>query len=96
MNVFIDIAIITFFYWCWDFFQCIIFVDLFSRYNKKITNLALGLVCFIPPLVFTVFYPRGFILALQYAAIFAVIIFVYTPAFLSRRQILRCIIQISM
>ena len=84
LNAFIHIAIITSFIGVGISLMHYI-RDLFSRYNKKITNLALGLVCFIPPLVFTVFYPRGFILALQYAAIFAVIIFVYTPAFLSRK-----------
>ncbi|MDE4959432.1 amino acid transporter, partial [Francisella tularensis subsp. holarctica] len=55
--------------------------DLFTRYNRQIGNLALGLICFIPPLIFTIFYQRGFILALQYAAIFAVIIFDYTPSY---------------
>ncbi|MDE5041564.1 amino acid transporter, partial [Francisella tularensis subsp. holarctica] len=77
LNTFIHIAIIT---------SCIgvgislmhYIRDLFTRYHRQIGNIALGLICFIPPLIFTIFYPRGFILALQYAAIFAVIIFVYT------------------
>ena len=70
--------------------------DLFSKYGKQINNTALCLICFLPPLIFTVFYPKGFILALQYAAIFAVIIFVYTPSFLSRKQDLKVYFQTLM
>ncbi|APC92391.1 MULTISPECIES: amino acid permease [Francisella] len=84
LNTFIHIAIITSFIGVGISLMHYI-RDLFTRYDRQIGNLALGLVCFIPPLIFTVFYPRGFILALQYAAIFAVIIFVYTPSFLSRK-----------
>lgn len=58
--------------------------DIFSKFGKKINNIGVSLMSFIPPLIFTVFYPKGFILALQYAAIFAVIIFVYTPTYLDR------------
>ncbi|WP_150464221.1 amino acid permease [Francisella sp. XLW-1] len=88
LNVFMHIAIITSFIGVG--ISLLHYIrDLFSRYNKQIGNIVLGLICFIPPLIFTVFYPRGFILALQYAAIFAVIIFVYTPSFLSRRADLK-------
>ncbi|MBK2357076.1 amino acid permease [Francisella hispaniensis] len=88
LNTFIHIAIITSFIGVGISLMHYI-RDLFMRYNRQIGNLALGLICFIPPLIFTVFYPRGFILALQYAAIFAVIIFVYTPSFLSREADLK-------
>ncbi|KFJ41970.1 amino acid transporter [Francisella philomiragia] len=88
LNVFMHIAIITSFIGVGISLMHYI-RDLFSRYNRQIGNIILGLICFVPPLVFTVFYPRGFILALQYAAIFAVIIFVYTPAFLSRKADLK-------
>lgn len=88
LNAFIHIAIITSFIGVGISLMHYI-RDLFSRYNRQIGNIVLGLICFVPPLVFTVFYPRGFILALQYAAIFAVIIFVYTPAFLSRKADLK-------
>ncbi|ALB02192.1 amino acid transporter [Francisella persica ATCC VR-331] len=84
LNIFIYIAIITSFIGVGISLMHYI-RDLFTRYNRRIGNLALGLICFIPPLIFTIFYPRGFILALQYAAIFAVIIFVYIPSFLSRK-----------
>ncbi|OEZ32927.1 amino acid transporter [Francisella endosymbiont of Amblyomma maculatum] len=88
LNTFIHIAIITSFIGVGISLMHYI-CDLFTRYNRQIGNLALGLICFIPPLIFTIFYPRGFILALQYAAIFAVIIFVYTPSFLSRKSDLK-------
>ncbi|GAB4221776.1 MAG: aromatic amino acid transport family protein [Francisella sp.] len=84
LNIFIHMAIITSFIGVGV--SLIHYVrDLFNRYNIKINNLFLGLICFIPPLIFTNFYPQGFILALQYAAIFAVIIFVYTPVFLNKK-----------
>lgn len=88
LNTFIHIAIITSFIGASISLMHYI-CDLFTRYNRQIGNLALGLICFIPPLIFTIFYPRGFILALQYAAIFTVIIFVYTPSFLSRKSDLK-------
>ena len=88
LNLFIHIAIITSFIGVGISLMHYI-RDLFVRYNKQIGNFAVAFICFVPPLVFTVFYPQGFILALQYAAIFAVIIFVYTPAFLSTRKDLR-------
>ncbi|API87625.1 amino acid permease [Francisella uliginis] len=88
LNLFIHIAIITSFIGVGISLMHYI-RDLFVRYNKQIGNFAIAFICFVPPLVFTVFYPQGFILALQYAAIFAVIIFVYTPAFLSTRKDLR-------
>ncbi|QIV95356.1 amino acid permease [Allofrancisella inopinata] len=83
LNIFIHIAIITSFIGVG--ISLIHYMkDLFIKNGKNINNLVLNLICFVPPLIFTVFYPKGFILALQYAAIFAVIIFVYTPIFLSR------------
>jgi len=85
LNSFIHIAIITSFIGVGV--SLIHYVkDIFAGYGKQISKKALCLICFVPPLIFTVFYPKGFILALQYAAIFAVIIFVYTPSFLSRKS----------
>lgn len=40
---------------------------------------------FTPPFIFSTFYPYGFILALQYAAIFAVIIFIFIPLYLDKK-----------
>ncbi|BCD92195.1 amino acid transporter [Francisella halioticida] len=88
LNLFIHIAVITSFIGVGISMMHYI-RDLFIRYNKHVHSLVVALICFIPPLIFTVFYPRGFILALQYAAIFAVIIFVYTPTFLSARKDLK-------
>lgn len=88
LNCFIHIAIITSFIGVGV--SLIHYIrDLVVKNDKKIGNVVLALVCFIPPLIFTIFYPKGFILALQYAAIFAVIIFIYTPSFLSRKTDLK-------
>ncbi|MDH3003284.1 aromatic amino acid transporter [Pasteurella multocida] len=47
-------------------FECI--EDLLSRVFKfKAGRITLGLLTFIPPLLFALFYPKGFILALGYA-----------------------------
>ncbi|AXA34340.1 amino acid permease [Francisella adeliensis] len=85
LNVFIHIAVITSFIGVGISLMHYI-RDIFAKYSKNISNLELGFLCFIPPLIFTVFYPQGFILALQYAAIFAVIIFVYTPIFIGSKK----------
>lgn len=88
LNLFIHIAIITSFIGVG--ISLIHYIrDLFAKYNKKIGNILVAIICFVPPLIFTVFYPNGFILALQYAAIFAVIIFVYTPTILGRKTKLK-------
>lgn len=43
---------------------------------------AAGLLTFIPPLLFALFYPEGFILALGYAAIAGVILALFIPQYL--------------
>jgi amino acid permease len=88
LNLFIHIAIVT------SFIGVSISLahyirDLFSNYNKHLSSLNLLLICFIPPLIFTVLYPSEFILVLQYASIFTVIIFIYTPMFLSTKTDLK-------
>ena len=88
LSLFINIAVITSFIGVGISLMHYI-RDIFVRYGKSINNFYLGFVCFVPPLVFTIFYPKGFILALQYAAIFAVIIFVYTPIFLNNERELK-------
>jgi len=45
------------------------------------TSLA-GLLTFVPPLLFALFYPEGFILALGYAAIAGVILALFIPQYL--------------
>lgn len=88
LEIFIHIAVITSFIGVGISLMHYI-RDIFNKYDKEVSNTGLGLLCFIPPLVFTVFYPQGFILALQYAAIFAVVVFVYTPIFISSRKRLK-------
>jgi amino acid permease len=85
LNVFVNVAIITSFL-CVGISLMHYVRDIFARFDKKINDINISLVTFIPPLIFTVFYPKGFILALQYAAIFAVIIFVFTPIMLDRSK----------
>lgn len=43
--------------------------DLLKRINIDTSRFNVGLVSFIPPLAFALFYPQGFIMALQYAGI---------------------------
>lgn len=43
----------------------------------------LMLLTFIPPLIFALFYPNGFILALEYAGIFVVILLALLPALMA-------------
>ena len=88
LGIFINIAIITSFIGVGISLMHYV-RDIFTRYSKSINRVSLGFICFIPPLIFTIFYPKGFILALQYAAIFAVIIFVYTPIFLNKERKLK-------
>lgn len=53
--------------------------DGFGRRNNVSGRLQTALLTFIPPLVFAVFYPQGFILALGYASIFVAILTVILP-----------------
>jgi tyrosine-specific transport protein len=43
----------------------------------------LTLLTFIPPLIFAIFYPKGFILALKYAGIFIVILLALLPSLMA-------------
>ncbi|WP_119344563.1 amino acid permease [Facilibium subflavum] len=81
LSIFINISIITSFI-CVGLSLYHYIRDTFNRMGLQI-NKAIGFfLTFLPPFIFTVFYPKGFILALQYAAIFAVVIFVFTPVYL--------------
>lgn len=46
-------------------------------------RLGLCLLTFIPPLIFVYFYQRGFLLALQYAAVFVMILLAILPALMT-------------
>ncbi|MFZ9036366.1 MAG: amino acid permease [Francisellaceae bacterium] len=83
LSVFINISILTSFI-CVGLSLYHYIKDTFKRFNVHIGTVPGFILTFLPPFAFTVFYPQGFILALQYAAIFAVIIFVFTPLYLDR------------
>lgn len=54
--------------------------DAFRRVNTRAGRAQTALLAFVPPLIFAVFYPKGFVIALGYAAIFAAILTVILPA----------------
>lgn len=60
--------------------------DYFMDWTKQKKGLhhrsIVGLLTFIPPLIFVLFYPQGFILALGYAAIAGVVLALLIPTFL--------------
>lgn len=59
--------------------------DKFKRPNNKLGRAQTGLLTFIPPLIFALFYPQGFIMALGYAAIALVIIAIILPVIMVRK-----------
>ncbi|GGF94201.1 MULTISPECIES: amino acid permease [Cysteiniphilum] len=85
LSVFVNISIITSFI-CVGLSLYHYIRDTFRRFNIELNKIIGFLLTFIPPFIFTVFYPKGFILALQYAAIFAVVIFVFTPIYLDKEN----------
>jgi tyrosine-specific transport protein len=54
-----------------------------KRSDTRFGRLQTALLTFIPPLIFALFYPRGFIVALGYAAIFMAILEVIFPALMA-------------
>ena len=54
--------------------------DGFHRTNSHLGRLQTAAMTFIPPLAFAIYYPKGFILALGYAAIFVAILEIILPA----------------
>ena len=63
--------------------------DTFSASNKRGGRMGVGLITFIPPLLFALYYPEGFIAALGYAAIALAVLALWLPAamvFQSRRR----------
>ncbi|RUO34718.1 aromatic amino acid transport family protein [Aliidiomarina soli] len=59
--------------------------DKFQRPNNKRGRMQTGLITFLPPLVFALFYPQGFIIALGYAAIALVVIAIILPVLMVRK-----------
>lgn len=59
--------------------------DLFKRRNNVSGRLQTGLITFLPPLMFALFYQKGFIMALGYAAIALSVLALLIPAMLVRQ-----------
>lgn len=55
------------------------YLDLFKNASNKSRRLKASLFTFVPPFIFAVFYPKGFVLALGYAAIAGVILALIIP-----------------
>lgn len=63
--------------------------DLFSRPNSLAGRLQTGVITFLPPLAFALFYPRGFVMALSYAGVALAVLALIIPSLLvmkSRQQ----------
>ncbi|MHC5353629.1 aromatic amino acid transport family protein [Myroides sp. LJL115] len=56
--------------------------DLSKKTSFKENRFILFLITFLPPLLFALYYPKGFILALSYAAISVVITSLFIPVFM--------------
>ena len=54
--------------------------DGFKRLNTKVGRFQTSILTFIPPLIFAIFYPKGFIFALGYAGAFVAILEIILPA----------------
>lgn len=54
--------------------------DLFKRQDNAAGRIQTGLLTFLPPLVFALFYPKGFVMALGYAAIALSILALLLPS----------------
>ncbi|TNF66050.1 MAG: amino acid transporter [Gammaproteobacteria bacterium] len=83
LTIFINISIITSFI-CVGLSLYHYIRDIFKQFKINLWKVFGFIFSFLPPFIFTVFYPKGFILALQYAAIFAVIALVFTPIYLDK------------
>ncbi|MEI8054543.1 MAG: aromatic amino acid transport family protein [bacterium] len=57
--------------------------DGFKRSNTRFGRFQTSLLTFIPPLIFALFFPDSFVLALKYAAFFATILVVILPALMA-------------
>lgn len=56
--------------------------DLFQRRNTAAGRLQTGVVTFLPPLAFALFYPRGFVMALGYAGVALAVLALLIPSML--------------
>ncbi|RAX14388.1 tyrosine transporter TyrP [Photorhabdus bodei] len=60
--------------------------DLFKRKNSVAGRMQTGLLTFVPPLIFALFYPKGFVMALGYAAIALSILALVLPSLLAYKS----------
>ncbi len=56
--------------------------DSFQRRSTVSGRLQTGLITFLPPLAFALFYPRGFVMALGYAGVALAVLALLIPAML--------------
>jgi tyrosine-specific transport protein len=57
--------------------------DLFRRRNSVCGRLQTGIITFLPPLAFALFYPRGFVMALGYAGVALAVLALLLPSMLA-------------
>jgi len=60
--------------------------DLFQRRNSVAGRMQTGVVTFLPPLAFALFYPRGFVMALGYAGVALAVLALLIPSMLAWRS----------
>lgn len=85
VTVFADLALATSFLGVslglFDFFA-----DTFKKQDTKKDRIKTAFITFLPPLGFALFYPKGFIMALGYAAIALVVLAVFLPVAMVWKQ----------
>lgn len=60
--------------------------DLFNRKNTAAGRMQTGIITFLPPLAFALFYPRGFVLALSYAGVALAVLALIIPSMLALKS----------
>lgn len=60
--------------------------DLFQRKNNVAGRLQTGVITFTPPLVFALFYPQGFVMALGYAGVALAVLALIVPSLLAMKS----------
>ncbi|MCA6220885.1 tyrosine transporter TyrP [Photorhabdus antumapuensis] len=60
--------------------------DLFKRKDSVAGRMQTGLLTFVPPLIFALFYPKGFVMALGYAAVALSILALLLPSLLAYKS----------
>ncbi|WP_318497483.1 tyrosine transporter TyrP [Photobacterium leiognathi] len=85
VSIFADLALATSFLGVslglFDFMS-----DSLKRSSDVSGRVQTGMITFLPPLAFAIFYPQGFIMALGYAAIALVILAIFLPVAMVRSQ----------